>query len=759
MLDTYDSLGYVYFPIHFQPHHDDKKKDGVNKGVRFPKGWSSTTVSSRGQNVAILTGKVSGITVVDFDEMESYRACCERVPELEYYYTVRTKNGVHVYFTYQEGLVNDSDCFTLPGIDIRNDGGCIVAPPSSYSFEDATYRYEVMTNGAVEEMPEGLLEMVKVKGKKDSGVVPISRTGMIDMMNDQFKTTFALLDLLSVDRATQYGSWSHVGFALHQSQGPMGEEFFHYFSKKSYKYNASKVSEWFSTIKTRHGGFTERSLHYWAKQDSPAEYAEMFGISPRRLLQNGDNINHADTAKCYDSITAQKFVYSNKCWYKYDVTNLVIKLGKESPDALRSSISDTLQREIKKVLNDMPHNDEHYKDTAKKALKCHKTLGTNTFINGTIDYLRTIYTDNTFSQLIDANTNLLAFADGSVMDYERKMIRPVERWDYVMKTTRRTLNEESSTALRQWLHAELLNIFDTEEVVRYWKEHIAMSLFCNSFEKFYCHTGTGGNGKGILFTLLGEALGDYYLQADNEFLTSTYKSGAPNPTLARAKGVRVFVTSEPSSEASDGGKMKLSVELIKALTGRDPINVRTLYEEGSEWIPTFTSFLLCNLIPEMTKVDGGIRRRFVKMDYPNTFSENPKDGQKKADVQLKEKMTRPEIVNEFLLMMWETACGFTEFHYPESVLKSTEKCLDDEDKVRVWIREYMETMKELPRKMKGEEDTRITKAEAHTMFKRDMKTGMGAKAFHYQMREELKIEVSASKGKEFYLIRRREDEE
>ena len=61
--------------------------------------------------------------------------------------------------------------------------------------------------------------------------------------------------------------------------------------------------------------------------------------------------------------------------------------------------------------------------------------------------------------------------------------------------------------------------------------------------------------------------------------------------------------------------------------------------------------------------------------------------------------------------------------------------------------------------MKGEEDTRITKAEAHTMFKRDMKTGMGAKAFHYQRREELKIEVSASKGKEFYLIRRREDEE
>jgi len=761
ILATYDSLGYIYFPIHFQPKYNDKKKDGVDKGTQFPRGWTSITTSERGQNVAILTGKASGITVVDFDDMDSYHACCERVPELEYYYTVRSKNGVHVYFTYQEGLANDSDCFTLPGIDIRNDGGCILAPPSSYTFNGTTYRYEVMTDGAVEEMPESLLEMVKVKGKKDNEVRPVSRANMIDVMNDQLKTTYALLDLLSVDRATQYGSWSQVGFALHQSQGAMAEEFFHYFSKKSYKYNSSKVSEWFATIKTRRDGFTERSLHYWAKQDSPIEYAEKFGITPRRLLYNGDGINHADTAKCYDSITSQKFIYSNKCWYKYDLNNLIVKLGKENPDALRSSISDTLQREIKKALNEIPHNDEHYKDTVKKALKCHKILGTTTFINGTIDYLRTIYTDNSFSQLIDTNTNLIAFADGLVMDYGMKVIRPVEQWDYVMKTTRRTLNEESSPVMREWIHKELLNIFDTEEMVQYWKEHIAMSFFRNNFQKFYCHTGTGGNGKGILFTLLAQALGDYYLQADNEFLTSTYKSGAPNPTLARAKGVRFFVTSEPSSEASDGGKMKLSVELIKALTGRDPINVRTLYEESTEWIPTFTSFLLCNLIPELTKVDGGIRRRFMKVDYPNTFSEKPKAGEKKADVTLSDRIAQPEVVNEFLLMMWETACSFTDFHYPESVLRSTEKCLDDEDKVRVWLREYMETMEELPRKKKGEEDTRITKADAHTMFKRDMKTGMGAKAFHYQMREELKIGVAGSMGKEYYLIKQRvfQDEE
>jgi len=92
-------------------------------------------------------------------------------------------------------------------------------------------------------------------------------------------------------------------------------------------------------------------------------------------------------------------------------------------------------------------------------------------------------------------------------------------------------------------------------------------------------------------------------------------------------------------------------------------------------------------------------------------------------------------------------------------LHSTDKCLNDEDKVRVWLREYMEKVEELPRKKKGEQDTRITKADAHTMFKRDMKAAMGAKAFHYQMREELKVKEAKNLGKEYYLIKPRDEED
>lgn len=763
MLATYDSKQFVYFPIHFEPFFDEEKNK-LCKNVRFPMGWAKTVTSTHPtngtENVAILTGKVSNLTVIDFDDMKSYEHCCDLCPELAQRYTVRSKNGVHVYFTYHDNLINTTDCFTVPGIDIRNDGGCIIAPPSCYMYDGVTYRYELYIDGPIEAIPESLMEMVSYKGKKDGTIErPVSKSEALNVINDTIKTYETLIDLLSVERATNYTTWSHVGFALHHVFDQGGEGLFHRFSQKSYKYRYSSVSDWFATIKERKNGFTERSLHYWAKEDSPLPYAELFGITPRRLLQNGDNINHADTAKCYHSISSQRFVYSNKCWYKYEDTNLIVKLGKENPDALRSSISDTLQREVKKALNEIPHDDEHYREMVKKALKCHKTLGTTTFINGTIDYLRTLYTDNTFSQLIDTNMNLLAFADGLVMDYEQKNIRPVDRWDYVMKTTRRTLSQVSRPAIRQWLNQELLTIFNTEEMVRYWKEHTAMAFFRNHFEKFYCHTGRGGNGKGVLFTLFAAALGDYYLQADNEFLTSTYKSGAPNPTLSRARGVRFFVTSEPSSEATDGARMKLSTELIKALTGRDPINVRNLYEESVDWVPTFTTFLLCNMIPEMTKVDGGMRRRFVKMDYPNKFSENPLEGEKKANMALKAQMKEPEVVNEFLLMMWEVACGFTEFHYPESVLHSTDKCLNDEDKVRVWLNGFMERLEELPRKKKGEADTRITTSDAHTMFKQDMKTGMGAKAFHYQMREELKIREQKVGGREYYYIKRKEEEE
>ncbi len=89
---------------------------------------------SPGFNVAIVTGKLSGLVVVDVDprhggteslaELED-----EHGPLPETMESITGGGGRHLYFAHPGGEVHNRTNLA-PGIDLRGDGGCIVAPPS-----------------------------------------------------------------------------------------------------------------------------------------------------------------------------------------------------------------------------------------------------------------------------------------------------------------------------------------------------------------------------------------------------------------------------------------------------------------------------------------------------------------------------------------------------------------------------------------------------------------------------------------------------
>lgn len=80
-------------------------------------------------NIGICTGKISGITVVDIDTSGDTVVPLETFPET---YTVKTPTGgYHLYYLYNEEISQTANTFkNLPHVDIRNDGGYVVAPPS-----------------------------------------------------------------------------------------------------------------------------------------------------------------------------------------------------------------------------------------------------------------------------------------------------------------------------------------------------------------------------------------------------------------------------------------------------------------------------------------------------------------------------------------------------------------------------------------------------------------------------------------------------
>jgi hypothetical protein len=126
------------------------------------------------KSYAVLTGKISGITVLDFDSLNSYKTFCKNVPNFESYFTVKTKNGYHVYCLYNPELKTCNNVLKklISVIDIRNDpvitkcglilGFCVSCPPSSYNtLNGKSYTYEFL-GGTIKPVPEYLFECLKI---------------------------------------------------------------------------------------------------------------------------------------------------------------------------------------------------------------------------------------------------------------------------------------------------------------------------------------------------------------------------------------------------------------------------------------------------------------------------------------------------------------------------------------------------------------------------------------------------------------------
>jgi len=78
-------------------------------------------------NIGIACGSVSGITIIDVDGPQGI-ASSKQVKGVPATRMIKTPHGFHLYFMYNEGFHTGANF--LPGLDVRNDGGYVVAPPS-----------------------------------------------------------------------------------------------------------------------------------------------------------------------------------------------------------------------------------------------------------------------------------------------------------------------------------------------------------------------------------------------------------------------------------------------------------------------------------------------------------------------------------------------------------------------------------------------------------------------------------------------------
>lgn len=122
-------------------------------------------------NIGIATGKISGITVVDIDVYKENHVGLDIFPKT---LTVETGNkGFHLYYNYHPGLTISAEAYPdLPGVDIRSDGGYVVAPPSVTSYlkegKRAGGEYAFVDTQSIKDFPSHLFKSAK---RVSSGVV------------------------------------------------------------------------------------------------------------------------------------------------------------------------------------------------------------------------------------------------------------------------------------------------------------------------------------------------------------------------------------------------------------------------------------------------------------------------------------------------------------------------------------------------------------------------------------------------------------
>lgn len=126
-------------------------------------------------NIGIVTGKVSGIIVLDVDGAEGANSLASESLTIPDTLTSHTGGGgLHYVFQYPDGGDGKLRNFVRkrPGLDFRGDGGIIVAPPSLHPNGKRYEWVEGSIGGRPAPAPAWLLEWVCESAEKGNPVTP-----------------------------------------------------------------------------------------------------------------------------------------------------------------------------------------------------------------------------------------------------------------------------------------------------------------------------------------------------------------------------------------------------------------------------------------------------------------------------------------------------------------------------------------------------------------------------------------------------------
>ena len=556
---------------------------------------------------------------------------------------------------------------------------------------------------------------IENNNKKDNNLqinLNIENKNKVGNKSTNEENAIKLCSILSKERATNYGSWRDVGYALFNIS-PNLKNNFHKFSKLcGEKYDENGVDRFWDGCTIKNDSNYLYGLEQWAKKDNLTKYNEYL----TNKLNESFNKN-IDTKADYDLASVVYDMYKNdyscsgveggQIWWEFidhrwaqteNGASLNVKLSEEFAYHL-SQVSILYSNKLNATNND---DKESMVDIEKKGkdffslIRKFKTqsfkkkilaeAGNIFFIKNTVKRKR-----KKFIELLDGKCNLIGFENG-VYDLDTMSFRAGKPDDYITFSTRYDYIEYKNNKTEDFKKKEkilddfFLSIQPETDANEFLKLYLASILYGRNKDQLaLVWSGSGANGKGTLTKLMQNVLGDYYSTTDPTLITRQRRSaGEASPHLADKKGRRWLEVSEPDQDD------KVETGILKTLTGEDVIQARPLYEKPFYYIPQFNFTLQCNDKPKLKSDDGGVRRRIRVLTFPNKFIDNPKKfNERKLINNIDDKLEECKDVLMWLLINvyyikykeWGTLKG----HEPKTMLEDSAEYIDKSNTIKIFF--------------------------------------------------------------------------